>query len=65
MGGPSLKRDIELQLATVERDRRQLEYQLQDSIGTRRLSEDRVIKYVKDFYTVNKALCMQLKLKEV
>ena len=42
---PSLKRDIELQLATLERDRRQLEHQLQDSIGTRRLSEDRVVKY--------------------
>lgn len=63
--GPTLKRDIEIQLATVERDRRQLEHQLQvynnniydvnimfvhasfnvqDTIGTRRLSEDRVIK---------------------
>ncbi len=44
MVGPTLKRDIEIQLATLERDRRQLEHQLQDSIGTRRLSEDRVIK---------------------
>jgi len=42
--GDSLKRDLELQLASVERDRRQLEHQLQESLGTRRHSEDRVLK---------------------
>jgi len=40
----SLKRDLQLQLASVERDRRRLELQLQESLGTRRHSEDRVLK---------------------
>ncbi|KAK4004178.1 hypothetical protein OUZ56_005922 [Daphnia magna] len=59
MVGPTLKRDIELQLATVERDRRQLEHQLQDSIGTRRLSEDRVIKLERLVSVLRKKLEMQ------
>ncbi|EFX73417.1 hypothetical protein DAPPUDRAFT_325322 [Daphnia pulex] len=59
MAGPTLKRDIELQLATVERDRRQLEHQLQDSIGTRRLSEDRVIKLERLVSVLRKKLDMQ------
>jgi hypothetical protein len=40
----TLKRDLQLQLANVERDRRKLEHQLLETIGTQRHSEDRVIK---------------------
>ena len=41
----SMKRDLEHQLAIVERDRRQLELELRDTLGARRTSEDRVTKY--------------------
>jgi len=40
----TLKRDLQLQLANVERDRRKLEQQLVETIGTQRHSNDRVIK---------------------
>ena len=40
----TLKRDLQMQLANVERDRRKLEHQLVETIGTQRHSEDRVIK---------------------
>lgn len=44
VSGDSLKRDLEQQLASVERDRRLLEHELRDSLGARRSSEDRVFK---------------------
>lgn len=44
IGEAALKRDLEQQLATVERDRRQLEHQLVETIGGRAHSEDRIIK---------------------
>ena len=41
-----MKRDLEHQLALVERDRRTLELELRETLGARRTSEDRVTKYV-------------------